>query len=56
MIVLIYVITALTTLALGALMQDKFRRTSIMMYFIGGIMLLPIWFSVSPWLDNLNDT
>jgi hypothetical protein len=55
MIALAHVVTTLTSLALGALLQDGFRRTSIVMYFIGGTLILPIWYPLNLWLYILND-
>ena len=55
MIVLAYVTTTLICLGLGALLQERCRRTSIVMYFIGGALILPFWYPLSLWLYILND-
>jgi Kef-type K+ transport system membrane component KefB len=55
MIALAYVVTILTSLALGGFIQDRFRRTSIVMYLIGGTLVLPILYPLNLWLYILND-
>ena len=55
MILLTYVTTTLICLGLGALLQKRFRRTSIVLHFIGRSLLLPFWYPLSLWLYILND-
>ena len=55
MIALAYVATTLISLGLGALSQDRYRRTSIVMYFIGGALILPFWGVFTLWLYILDD-
>jgi hypothetical protein len=50
MIILAYVSTTLICLGLGALLQERYRCTSIVIYFIGGALILPFWYPLSLWL------